>query len=175
MGVPSLEDVAFGPPPGPVAADSGTPMPAPPAVAERIGALLLPLTVIAASAAALVIVVGKSFEYPELFVAGGRGRTTLYTVAVVVAVVGAAAVAWSAVSVNVAAPSSYSTADRVSRLMLPLLATAAVAAVAVYSISKSLEYPELFRCKGYRTGLSSVNALAAVVGGLTVAWSVGAG
>lgn len=71
---------------------------------------------------------------------------------------------------------SPSVSDRLSALMVPMLATAATAAVVVYSISKSLEYPELFAVDGRnRAALFVVNALVVVVGCAAVAWSISNG
>lgn len=84
-----------------------------------------------------------------------------------------AVVAAAATTVRAAGPSA---ADRLSALMAPLLATAATAAVVVYSISKALEYPELFGANGRnRAALFAVNALIVVVGCAAVAWSVSNG
>lgn len=56
--------------------------------------------------------------------------------------------------------------------MLAIVATMATAAVVVYSISKSLEYPELFAVNDRnRMGLFIVNVLAVIVGSAVVAWS----
>ncbi len=72
-------------------------------------------------------------------------------------------------------PTETYTADRltlaeyVSSLMLPLLVTLGVVLIVLYSLSKTLEYTELFAAnERYRMGLFAVNALAVVVGSLVV-------
>lgn len=60
-------------------------------------------------------------------------------------------------------------ADYVSSLMLPLLVTLGVVLIVLYSLSKTLEYTELFAAnERYRMGLFAVNALAVIVGSLVV-------
>ncbi len=56
--------------------------------------------------------------------------------------------------------------------MLPLLVTLGVVLVVLYSLSKSLEYTELFATnERYRMGLFAVNATAVVFGSLIVAYT----
>jgi len=53
--------------------------------------------------------------------------------------------------------------------MLPLLVTAVVVGIVLYSLSKTLEYTELFTGNDrYRAGLFVVNAVAIVVGSVVV-------
>jgi hypothetical protein len=53
--------------------------------------------------------------------------------------------------------------------MLPLLVTAVVVGVVLYSLSKTLEYTELFTGNDrYRAGLFAVNAAAIMVGSVVV-------
>lgn len=60
-------------------------------------------------------------------------------------------------------------ADYVSSLMLPLLVTLGVVLIVLYSLSKTLEYTELFAAnERYRMGLFAVNALAVIAGSLVV-------
>jgi hypothetical protein len=54
--------------------------------------------------------------------------------------------------------------------MLPILVTAVVVGVVLYSLSKTLEYTELFTGNDrYRAGLFAVNAAAIAVGSIVVA------
>lgn len=56
--------------------------------------------------------------------------------------------------------------------MLPLLVTLGVVLVVLYSLSKSLEYTELFAAnERYRMGLFTVNAVAVIFGSLVVAFT----
>jgi hypothetical protein len=53
--------------------------------------------------------------------------------------------------------------------MLPVLVTAVVVGVVLYSLSKTLEYTELFTGNDrYRAGLFAVNAAAVVIGSVVV-------
>ncbi len=70
---------------------------------------------------------------------------------------------------------SLSYADRISGIMLPTLVTLGVMLIVLYSLSKSLEYTELFVANHrYRMGLFGVNAAAVVIGCIVVSCATAA-
>lgn len=79
-------------------------------------------------------------------------------------------------SSGVVGPTTAAWSERAASCMLPACAVVALALVVVYSLTKAIEYQDLFQSnRRYRYGLFAVNVVGVVLTSLVVAYGVASG